>query len=47
MSAVPGQGGTSSSAGGAVGSKPDMSDGPGRRGHGKAKGHSKAPGLNR
>jgi hypothetical protein len=28
-------------AGGSVGSKVDMSDGPGKRGQGKAKGHSK------
>ena len=41
MKPVPGQGGTSSAAGGAVGSKVDMSDGPGKRGKGKAKGHNR------
>jgi hypothetical protein len=40
-------GGTSSAAGGAVGSKVDMGDGPGKRGKGKAKGHDRAPGQNR
>src|SRR5919112_3329513 len=46
MNAVPGQGGTSSSAGGSGGSKVDMNDGPGKRGKGKAKGHDHAPGQN-
>ena len=40
-------GGTSAAAGGAVGSNVDMSDGPGRKGKGTAKGHEKAPGQNR
>jgi hypothetical protein len=34
-------GGTSAAAGGSVGSNVDMSDGPGKRGKGKAKGHEK------
>jgi hypothetical protein len=34
-------GGTSSEAGGAINSKVDMSDGPGKRGKGHAKGHQK------
>ena len=47
MTAVPGTGGTSSAAGGAVGSELDIGDGPGKRGKGHAKGHKHAPGQKR